>query len=583
MTTYLDGHAPTTSDYMNAIRYAADVMNKEACLSDPDVYEWVPASTSRYPCPGVECDPGVCRFKQQACNALGDMPFYDCRRQKVSCDTDPSGECEVCEYGIRSGHKIIGPWVDGDAPEGCYPGDAKYAEDVPHPTPYLTAAASMSGFCDNNDQCGDGYTCVLSEPDEVFDQAGKPCTQASDCGGGRSVCSDGGYCVSDVYYEGQCVMTCTSAEECAHIEGGVCGTDPRDAALFGRCYTPPSVTDTSTHRCQPPARHYTPYTVKMLEDGKEVARPVACSFDEQCSISPGAGGRCGMDPDQPDTYGFCYDASVPPYLEWRDEVPLWEGQAPAKNMCVETLPYMRKWCEMPWARGSRHPEDPAEPLERSVKMAWKTRARPPFWYDAQDGTCHVTKSYCTKNLKNGGMSAGYGRKRDYFLGSMCSGDTDKEIVDAYDCCTKMGDSFASFFMGRTMSTDFRELVEGDPEGFGDRAESYFARIPHRKEKEGYDAVLEILSDPRLKTSIVQIARHVAGRNIHGYEWEWAPEATRLYGLRGPSRGMLTSEVKREMPGAVHVDEHGYDHIRLGPEDSELLNVYYVLHEPSGPH
>jgi len=606
-TTYIDGHAPTENDYLDAVKYADDVMNKEACMSDPDMYEWVPAAISRYPCPGLDCEPGVCRFKKQTCKSLSELPFYECKRQKVSCDTDPSGTCEVCEYGIKSGRRIIGPFVDGGAPPGCYPGDQKYAEDVAHPTPSLTPATSTSGFCDHDDQCRSGFTCAGIEPDEVYEKAGQACTQTSDCGGGRSVCSEQGYCVADTYYEGQCVATCISSEECAHIsEDSMCGADPRDATLFGRCYTPPPENDTSKDRCKPPKRQYTPYTVNMFdEDGKEVARPVPCSFDEQCSISPGAGGRCGMDPGQPDTYGFCYDASLPPYLEWRDEVQTWTGLPPNKNVCTETLPYPRKWCEMPWSRASDHPENPSEPLDQSVKMAWKTRARPPFWYNQNDGTCHVTRSYCTKNLKNGGMSAGYGRGRDYWLGSMCSGDTKKEIVGAYDCCTKMGDSFASFFLGRTMTTDLRELVEGDAEGFGSRWNAYFSRVcegegcpdahtpgvtldDHKRnlEERGVREAINLVSDPRLKQNIVPIAHHVLSPsvNIHGYEWEWAPEATRLYGLRGRSRGLLTTEVKREMPEVVHTDDHGYDHLVLGKEEEALFRVYYALSEPpSGLH
>lgn len=561
MTKYIEGHSPTLIDYRNAYAYAEDVMKREACESNPD-YTWVEGSVTSYPCPGLRCETGTCKFKDRdACLSMRETPYFDCRRKKVSCDTHPSGECEICEYGIKVGRKIVGPYTD-DAPEGCDAGDYRYRDEVAHPVPHTTPPDSLSGFCDHDDQCREGYACVQAEPDAVLDKMGEPCESADDCGGGRSVCSDSGFCVADTFYEGRCVAPCTSDDQCENDM--VCGTDPRDAVLFGRCHERAPAREDIHNICQPEPRNFTPYTITT----KEGEKPVPCTFDEQCGVW-GVGGSCGVDPDSP-SYGFCYNDSTPPYLEWRDEIETWTGMPPQKNVCIQTMAIPRRWCEMPWTRAGtdRGPNGEDIPLDKRVKLSWKARARPPFWYDERDGTCHVTKSYCSKNLKNGGMSAGYGRSRDYWLGSVCSGDTKKEVVGAYDCCMELGDNVASFFLGRTLTTDFRELFEGDMEGFGERWEDYYRRTG--------SGIADLVSDPRLKQGIVCIARHVAARDVHGYEWEWTGRATQLYGLRGRARGLLTTEVKQKWPHMVHTDSNGYEHIHVGRDDEDLFNVYSYL-------
>ena len=139
-------------------------------------------------------------------------------------------------------------------------------------------------------------------------------------------------------------------------------------------------------------RDYEPYTVEMYdEDGQVVSQPVPCEVDDHCWYPPGAGGVCGRDPSLP-TYGHCYDPSIPPYLEWRDEVRLWDDVPPSKNVCIETEPYSRRWCEMPWTRAGPDEDDPTDPLDVRVKKAWKSRARPPFMYDDRDSSCYVTYS-----------------------------------------------------------------------------------------------------------------------------------------------------------------------------------------------
>ena len=596
MSTYDPGHGPTSTDYTYATQYAEDVMKKAACLAQPYKYEWVPSSTTRYPCPeGLVCESGVCKFRKHACEQASELPYYDCVRRPVSCTTHPSGVCEVCDYSISLGRQTSGPYTTGDVPEGCTAGDAKYVADVEYPTPYTTPVLSRSGFCDNDQQCGAGSSCVMPEPDEVMDHWGMACTSTDDCGGGRSVCANG-HCVSDTMYEGQCVVECTSSSDCH--PGTVCGQDPGDAALYGRCYTPVEPVQ-SDRLCQPITINHKPYTVKNYEGEQVVDSPVPCEVDEHCWFPPGVGGVCGRDPSLP-TYGYCYDPSLPPYLEWRDEVQFWTDMPPSKNVCVETQAYPRQWCEMPWTRAGPNTDNPTDPLSVRVKRSWKSRARPPFWYDERDSSCHVTKTYCTANLKNGGYSAGYGRSHDYWLGSTCGGTTDGEVVGAYDCCTKLGNSIGEFFLGRTLTTDFRELVEGDVEGFGSRWERYMERLAEETQFElgpvrgnavmglqgdilregnpGLAETLDFVCDPRLKQGIRLIASNVVGPGIpiHGYEWVWNATATRLYGFKGADRGMLTSEVEKVFPNMVQTGCNGYRHISIDPLKHHDRWVYNAL-------
>lgn len=609
MSTYVNGHAPTSTDYRNATSYANDVMEKEACLSRPDLYEWHASKVTRYPCPqGLSCETGVCKFKESACRSMSEVPYHDCVRKSVSCDTHPSGFCDICDYDISLGHNITGPYTT-DAPDGCYAGDSIRADDIPHPQPHTTTVQTVSGFCDHDDQCLTGSSCVMAEPDDVFSQMGRACSVKEDCGGGRSVCSNEGYCVADVSYEGSCVVACSTSADCEFDPAARCGTDPQDASLYGRCYLPSTTEPTTSddRLCPQPDTLYDPYTVEMYEeqeDGSEkvVNSRVACTSDVHCSLPPGVGGVCGLDPSK-STYGFCYDSAQKPYLEWRDEVQMWNGLAPNKNVCLETLPYMRKWCEMPWTRAGMDEDDQSQPLSHRVKGEWKSRARPPFWYNEDDGTCHVTKKYCTNNLKDGGFSAGYGGSRDYWLGSTCTGSQDKEVVGGYDCCTTLGSNISEFFLGRTLTTDFKELVTGDVEGFGARWGDYRRRLAEATTVEvggvewnpvtgvegvegvpftnNYNVgaisdVVNFVCDPRLKTNLVKIRDHVLGPGyaVHGYQWTWNEDAMRLFGLRGESCGMLIPEVFRYFPDKVSTTRDGVRFMSITPsprdQDSNLL-------------
>lgn len=548
---YISGFSvgPTATDFAYASMYASDVIAKELCESRPDTYTWVPSTVTRYPCPeGLSCSTGTCKFKKEACVAMSELPYYDCTRRQVACNTTPSGVCEICDYSISAGHTVHGPFIrDSGAPSTCYAGDEKYAAMEPYPLP-LEAPLPERTDCDSDSDCQQNARCGVDE--------------------------------NDLVAFGRCLVPCTTPGDCAPFDpAATCGTPSDGNSLQGRCFVPQTVAEPVV--C--PALPYDPppYSVLQYDTTNDATAelkikyaPVPCQTDEQCIISPGVGGVCGRDP-RAAAYGFCYDPSMPPYLEWRDELKMWTDLPPSRNVCIQTLPYMRQWCEMPWTRAGKNPDNPQIPLSMRVKNAWKSKARPPFWYNDLDGSCHVTKTYCDANLKNGGFSAGYGNSVDYWLGNSCTGSTDLEVRDGYDCCTMVGDSVGQFFLGRTFTTDFRELVTGDADGFETRWKAYMERADAANLRK----VVDFISDPRLKDNLRRWAPAVLGRAVHAYTWTWNATAMHLYGLAGHAYGLLSTEVAIDYSRNVRRDQHGYDHVVVdttNPQDATLLSVLRLL-------
>ena len=538
---YLVG--PTDTDNLYALQYAEDKIAKHVCEAHPEQYTWIPSQTTSYPCPaGLICEPGVCKFTKEGCLDAGEFPYYDCERETVDCDLTPSGKCEVCKYSISKGHNITGPYISSDEYVreadriGCYAGDRRYAvEPEPLPAPYLLDVVA-----------GDGTVNKQAE-------------------------------------------TCEVDADCSQ---GVCGGEEADVSRYHLCYTPNEEPEFKPVMCRGQNPDPEPYHVDVYDDdGNIVSQPVACIDDFDCVFPPGAGGMCQLEPNKRAT-GYCYDmnAAPKPYLEWRDEAVLWTGEAPSKNLCLRTLPEGRRWCEMPWTRPGANDENTAIPMEQRVKNAWKTKARPPFWYNRDDGSCHVTKKYCTNNLKNGGFSTGYGTSENFYFAEVCKhpdGD-DLDIADRYDCCTEWPDGVAQFFIGRTLGTDFRELVEGDADGFKDRWGDYLDRsgmtavVGNAGERlqavnPGMKATIDFLSDPRLKTALVVIHRNILP-GVNGYSWRWSDVATRLYGLHGQGSGMLTTELQKIVPDKIVADQHGFNRyvVELPADDPVDASVLEAL-------
>ena len=72
---------PTQDDETNAYRYASEKVAHAICTALPNEYTWEPALATGYPCPDpLTCTPGVCKFKQAACEARSTLPYFDCER-----------------------------------------------------------------------------------------------------------------------------------------------------------------------------------------------------------------------------------------------------------------------------------------------------------------------------------------------------------------------------------------------------------------------------------------------------------------------------------------------------------------------
>lgn len=317
------------------------------------------------------------------------------------------------------------------------------------------------------------------------------------------------------------------------------------------CYPGDYRTPESGNLCQPPAVEHPVYTIDRRDTGPT---PVTCTSDVDCFVY-GAGGMCGAQ-------GVCVNDEAP-YLEWRDQVELYSGYQ-SKNVCVQTDPSARRWCEMPWTRSGSQPDDLTTDLQTRVTKAWKTKARPPFYYNSRDGKCYVTKSYCTKSAKNGGMSAGYGNSWSSSLfGDVCTSSTNNEINRGSDCCTAAYETPFQFFLGRTLVTDLRELVKNpgsfeNYEAMGNNFKIIGETINTGLQKGG-TGMIDMVCDPRLKTGLRILLNNILpGVNI--YEWTWSARATQLYNVQGRATGVITTEMPAPF---VFLDARtGYNVLRL---------------------
>lgn len=557
--------SPTLLDVMNAFQYADDVIAKEMCLAQPLKYKWIPDRTTSYPCPdGLVCESGTCVFTESGCNTISETPYYDCTRKTQSCSEDTGGDCTVCDYSISDFTTISGalaPLSENPLP-GCRAGDRKYAEYTPYPYPegpdvYCTADAECAAYpdthcfnnacvyvCEQDTDCPTTMVCgqdavhrdllnhcyvPVVEPEKDDDLACPskpvqlPAYTVLQYANPNDVATIPIACLHNFDATGATrFVACTTSEDCA--AGELC------CDRGGYCYNPkPDV----------------------------VVDRVACRDDIDCFMPPGVGGLCERDP-RSSNYGFCVDpANMPrPYLEWRRSFQMYDNVYPAQNVCVETIPAARQWCEMPWTRPGMSPtftEDMKLDLQSRVKNAWKTKARLPFYYNSSDGTCHVTNTYCSANLKNGGFSSKYGTSKNYYImGNVCDNTTSTEINPDMDCCFSVGDAIGQFFLGRTITTDLRELITGDTEGFGTRWSDYLKRGSTVLEP-----YMNFVCDVGLKDNVYVIGEAAPG--VRTYAWTWNERATQLFGLVGVATGLLT----RECPQSnVYVDVYGVEHLVL---------------------
>ena len=162
------------------------------------------------------------------------------------------------------------------------------------------------------------------------------------------------------------------------------GCDPGDSKF-------PDDSTKSQITCQGESTDFAPYTI----DGKTVD----CSGNLECHLS--AGGLCGTKKGNKAFHKCYYPTSAAEYTEWRPNTKLWEHE-PARDVCVATQSQFRRWCDMPWTHSGKCKEVYTQPLYDRVKRQCNSKARPPWYYNSNDGTCHMTKSYCTLPTDKGG-------------------------------------------------------------------------------------------------------------------------------------------------------------------------------------
>jgi hypothetical protein len=353
----------------------------------------------------------------------------------------------------------------------------------------------------------------------------------------------------------------------------------------------------------------TPYTIN--------GEKVSCNCDDDCNTN-GVGGNCFMDPTQPggppvplpkdnkcsDTLpspAFCY----PPngmYTEWREAFTAFNS-APEENACVQTFASAKQWCEMPWTR----PTVPSADGTTADPPCWQTQYKQPYYYRQEDGRCYITKSYCENNLGNGGYDSSFGDGQEYLVFSTCStpqGNTN-EVQLGYDCCTSLGSSFAEFFFGKTIPTEFDNLRNyasqifsgNSPDTYCSNSGAQAAQAAPQKQPSSPDApvsmtllkdstretlspLISFLSDERLKENIEMVEENACGMGIHSYHYTWNSVAKRLYKKPdGVMTGLLIKDLEKVFPEFIRTTPYGHKvfaHVpQLMPKYPDIKNIIYL--------
>jgi hypothetical protein len=331
---------------------------------------------------------------------------------------------------------------------------------------------------------------------------------------------------------------------------------------------------------------------------------VPCSCSSDCETN-GLGGQCLIESDKgpqplpsssscsdtPVVNAYCY----PPdgvYTEWREGFTEFDG-APLEDACVVSFSQARAWCEMPWTRPTTLNSDgtAADPA------CWKVQYKQPFYYREADGKCYVTKSYCENDMGTGGSDGSYGVQSDFVQFSNCSypQGTDNEIQEGYDCCTNLGSSFAQFFFGQTLPTEFDNLLAYGSKIFSGSSPSTYcsndgATVKTQvgeatsgtadPVKSQLDPLISFLSDERLKEDIELVEENACGLGIHLYRYRWGNLARRLYNKpEGVMQGLLMKELEQVFPENVRWSPYGHKmfaHVpQLMPKISDFRVFIYI--------
>lgn len=303
------------------------------------------------------------------------------------------------------------------------------------------------------------------------------------------------------------------------------------------------------------------------KDGKCV-----CSTDDDCQAK-----NCSKD-------GVCQAPPNTNYVEWRPDITCStdepcpgglvctndgkcqcekDGQCPGNATCengvctggrciIGNWP-LKQWCEMPKSRCQPDKDGKYPSMCNGSADAPGVVDVPPFAYNDETGSCHITKPYCDYY------------KIDYEGGGSCTKDSDcgdythtchrKEVGDATgicvgpdsDCHVSSGQKVGEFIVGATI---YRYFKGGGCHNQSDKKESYEhpsgydpAKLPHQLNKifSEYPAKVVVRGDKRDMVARKLIYPNYIGK-INLYYIIWTD------GTKGS--GIDASEVRKELPNTV---------------------------------
>jgi hypothetical protein len=309
---------------------------------------------------------------------------------------------------------------------------------------------------------------------------------------------------------------------------------------------------------------------------------VECEADDDCTAE-GAGGSCMLyeylydentrafsTTEKTKAYKKCVDTGAP-YLEYRKNYTLWTDTAKS-DMCVQSTPDFKKWCEMPWWRSGSKEDDMSLSIEERIQKHPQVKMHPSFFYDSYSGQCFMNKQYCTNSVPDGGFASNFGENKSYLMGVFtdCKNPSHNSAIvrEGYDCCIPLGMSIAAFFTGRSLLTSLQDVISGEIS-----FEQFWKDFggPLTPVVDGW------LSEDSLKVNKRLVARDFVAPNVSVWEFEWAPRARALYPHMSltfkPRYGLLMSEIQAVVPDQVDYTQLGHRKLVMDPQAWARNPVY----------
>ena len=260
-----------------------------------------------------------------------------------------------------------------------------------------------------------------------------------------------------------------------------------------------------------------------------------------------------------DCTGLTYDAicntgiksCVPkkPYLEWRP------GENGKDGKCVFGNSGLRTWCEFPKTRSDKS--------ENGITNV------PPFRYDTNLGTCHITKDYCkwmgVDYRTSGEYSGDCKISPGQYIGEMMFGKT------FFRQGKKMAEGTVSPIPGvKKSDVNFFENFTTSPKIDKTGLFSFFNDIPE---------VVTKLADKKLMSKYAPLVNNYGGDGIHLYEILWAYNACDFdNNAKLRTVGFVADEIYNIYPEIIK-NKNGYNFIVVSKTQIKInpkLKRIYVI-------